>query len=50
MVRNIGRGTINGWTFRFSLDASATVVEFWDGDPLSASGVARRAGLAPPSW
>jgi Cellulose binding domain len=38
-VRNIGPETINGWTFRFQLDTGATVVEFWNGDLLSASGV-----------
>ncbi|WUH97786.1 cellulose-binding domain-containing protein [Spirillospora sp. NBC_00431] len=38
-VRNIGTEAINGWTLRFPLDTSATVVEFWSGDLLSASGV-----------
>ncbi|TDB85778.1 hypothetical protein E1264_20090 [Actinomadura sp. KC216] len=39
MVRNIGTETINGWTLEFPLDTSATVVDFWNGDLLSASGV-----------
>jgi cellulase/cellobiase CelA1 len=38
-VRNIGSATIDGWTFRFPLDLTATVVEFWNADLLSASGV-----------
>lgn len=38
-VRNTGSETIDGWTFSFPLDAGATVVEFWNADLLSASGV-----------
>jgi hypothetical protein len=37
-VRNVGSQTIDGWTFRFPLDTSATVVEFWNADLLSATG------------
>jgi hypothetical protein len=38
-VRNIGSETIDGWTFKFLLDTSATVVEFWNAELLSANGV-----------
>ncbi|BCY13379.1 hypothetical protein L3i22_084670 [Actinoplanes sp. L3-i22] len=38
-VLNIGTETINGWTFRFPLDATATVVEIWNAVLLSATDV-----------
>jgi hypothetical protein len=38
-VRNTGSEIIDGWTFSFPLDPGATVVEFWNADLLSATGV-----------
>jgi acetylxylan esterase len=38
-VLNTGSATIDGWTFRFPLDATATVVELWNAELLSASGM-----------
>ncbi|MBM2620510.1 cellulose binding domain-containing protein [Actinoplanes sp. LDG1-06] len=39
-VLNIGTETIRGWTFLFPLDTSATIVDIWNADLLSArSGV-----------
>jgi endoglucanase len=38
-VRNIGTEPIKGWTFKFPLDTSATVVEFWNAELLSANGL-----------
>lgn len=37
-VLNTGTETINGWTFRFPLDLTATVAELWNAELLSASG------------
>jgi len=38
-VKNIGSDTINGWTFKFPLVATATVVEVWNADLVSADTV-----------
>lgn len=38
-VLNTGSETIDGWTFKFPLDTSATVLEFWNAELLSARGV-----------
>jgi cellulase/cellobiase CelA1 len=38
-VLNTGSVTIDGWTFSFPLDTGATVVEFWNAELLSASGL-----------
>ena len=38
-VKNVGDVAINGWTFRFPLEAGATVVEFWNADLLASSEV-----------
>jgi hypothetical protein len=38
-VRNTGTVPIRGWTFKFPLDTTATVVEFWNAVLVSASGV-----------
>jgi hypothetical protein len=38
-VKNTGDVAINGWTFRFPLEASATVVEFWNAELIAPTTV-----------
>jgi hypothetical protein len=38
-VTNVGDETIRGWTFRFPLEATATVVEFWNAQLIAPATV-----------